>query len=84
MTIILVMFLLTQFIGLYVVNSYASQKVVDGQMVNNTGKILPYGMGIQEEDQNFDLTSTLFSLLFSILIFFKPKRWAVAKAILII
>ena len=66
--IILVMFLLTQFIGLYVVNSYASQKVVDGQMVNNTGKILTYGMGIQEEDQNFDLTSTLFSLLFSLII----------------
>jgi len=66
--IILVMFLLTQFIGLYVVNSYSTQKVVDGQIVNSTGKILPYGMGFQEEDQNLDFTSILFSFLFSLII----------------
>ncbi|MBN2881442.1 hypothetical protein JXM83_05325 [Candidatus Woesearchaeota archaeon] len=47
--IILAMFLVTQFIGLYVVNNYATQKVVDGQIVEiNNSKQLPYGMGIPE------------------------------------
>lgn len=65
---ILAMFLIAQFIGLFVVNSFATQKVSDGQIVNSTGKTLPYGMGIQEENQNLDLASTLFSLLFSLII----------------
>jgi len=66
--VILVMFLIAQFIGLYVVNSYSSQKVVDGQIVNNTGKIFPYGMGFQGEEQNITITESLISLLFSLII----------------
>ncbi len=66
--VILLMFLVAQFIGLYVVNSYATQKVVDGKILNQTGKVLPYGMGIQTGDENLDTTSLLFSFLFSLVI----------------
>lgn len=66
--LIVVMFLIAQFIGLYVVNAYATQKVVNGQVVNQTGKVLPYGMGFHGEEQGLDAASILFSFLFSLLI----------------
>ena len=62
------MFILAQFIGLYVINSYATQKVVDGKIVNATGKVMPYGMGFQENNSSTDLTSILISVLFSLII----------------
>ncbi len=66
--IILLMFLLTQFIGLYVVNTYAQEKVVNGEIVEANGKILPYGMGLQETGDEIDFSSILFSLVFSLII----------------
>ncbi|MDP3966594.1 MAG: presenilin family intramembrane aspartyl protease [archaeon] len=67
--IILLMFLVAQFIGLYVVNTYAVEKVVNGEIVNNTGKTLPYGMGFEmEETENLDPYSILISFLFSFVI----------------
>lgn len=62
------MFILAQFIGLYVINSYATQKVVDGKIVNATGKVMPYGMGFKENNSSTDLTSILISVLFSLII----------------
>lgn len=42
--IILGMFILTQFIGLYVVNFYSPIRVVDGQQINVSSPKLPFGM----------------------------------------
>ncbi|MCR4327399.1 MAG: presenilin family intramembrane aspartyl protease [Nanoarchaeota archaeon] len=67
--IILLMFLIAQFIGLYVVGTYAEEKVVNGEVVNNTGKVLPYGMGFNiEENETLDTYSMIFSFLFSFII----------------
>lgn len=67
--IVLALFLLTQLIGLYVVNSYSPQKIVNGKVVNQTAKVIPYGMGFQENNtQKLDAVSVLFSFLFSLVI----------------
>ena len=66
--IILSMFLLTQFIGLFVVNEYATQKVVDGEIVNVTGKMLPYGASFDETEKEVTPMSMLFSIIFSFII----------------
>ena len=42
--IILIMFLIAQFIGLYVVNTYAQEKVVNGEIVNKPSYIVPVEM----------------------------------------
>ncbi|MBS3084485.1 hypothetical protein J4411_01070 [Candidatus Pacearchaeota archaeon] len=66
--IILIMFLIAQFIGLYVVNTYAQEKVVNGEIVNSTGKGLPYGMEFDMNDENIDSASILISFLISLII----------------
>lgn len=56
--IILGMFLITQFIGLLVVNHYSSVRVVNGTIQNVTAPELPYGMEspeIQEDKEYFAL-----------------------------
>nr|AQS31284.1 hypothetical protein [uncultured archaeon] len=62
------MFLIAQFIGLYVVNTYAQEKVVNGEIVNSTGKGLPYGMEFDMNDENIDSASILISFLISLII----------------
>jgi len=52
--ILLVMFILTQFIGLYVVNHYSSVKVIDGQVQNVTAPELPFGMESPEIEKESD------------------------------
>ena len=42
--IIILMFLLTQFVGLYVVNHYSSVKIIDGEKVIVDSPKLPYGL----------------------------------------
>jgi presenilin-like A22 family membrane protease len=60
---------MTQFIGLYVVNTYATQAVVNGNVTNVTGKTLPYGMGFQDQQgQVPDLQSIIISFVFSFVI----------------
>jgi len=66
--IILLMFLLTQFIGLFVVNTYATQKVVDGEITNVTGKTLPYGTSFEETEKNQSSESIFISIVFSFVI----------------
>ncbi|MBU2612150.1 MAG: hypothetical protein KKB62_00325, partial [Nanoarchaeota archaeon] len=66
--IILAMFLIAQFIGLYVVGTYATEKIVGGEVVNNTGKALPYGMSFDAQEERIDLLSLLVSFLFSLII----------------
>jgi presenilin-like A22 family membrane protease len=52
------MFLITQFIGLYVVNYYSPQRIVDGVIQNVSAPSLPYGMEtpeLQNEQQYYSL-----------------------------
>lgn len=66
--IILSMFLLTQFIGLYVVDHYATERVVDGQIVDVQNRILlPFGMDAAE-DYEKDYSATFASIILSFLI----------------
>lgn len=76
--VILVMFLLTQFIGLYVVNSYSTQKVIDGNITKiNATKTLPYGMEVPElEKTSYEINfiSILISFVIAITILFLLTR----------
>lgn len=67
--IILAMFLVTQFIGLYVVDSYSTQKVIDGEITKvNASKQLPYGMEIPETKERQDYQTNFISILISFII----------------
>lgn len=73
--IILAMFLLTQFIGLYVIHQYAPLKIVNGNAVNVTDNVpLPYGMetpAIQEETDFLTmLPSIILAFVIAILVIF--------------
>jgi presenilin-like A22 family membrane protease len=67
--IILAMFVLTQFVGLYVVDSYAKEKVINGEIVDvNASKILPYGMEVPTVEAEYDTNfkSILISFVIAI------------------
>jgi len=67
--LILSMFLLTQFIGLYVVDTYSTQRVLDGEIHKvNATKILPYGIEIPEAEEEKDYTTNFTSILISFVI----------------
>ncbi len=67
--VILSMFLLTQFIGLYVVDNYSNQKVIGGEITKiNATKILPYGMEIPEIKEEKDYTTNFVSILMAFVI----------------
>jgi presenilin-like A22 family membrane protease len=72
--LILGMFLVTQFIGLYVVDFYSTERLVDGQIIKiGNSNVLPYGMGMDEEEKENKstlLTSIIFSFIIAILILF--------------
>lgn len=61
------MFLLTQFIGLFVVDTYTQQRTIDGKIVELESKSLPYGMQIPE-DQNQSKENNFISILISFVI----------------
>ncbi len=69
--VILSMFLLTQFIGLFVLNSYATEKVIDGRFTKVMPvKTIPYGMDVsqeQQQDYQINFASIFFSFLVAIL-----------------
>ncbi len=76
--LILAMFLVTQFIGLYVVDSYSTERLVDGVVVKvNDSKMFPYGMGgdeAQKESKSTLLTSIIFSFVLAVLLLFFLTR----------
>jgi len=75
--IILSMFLIAQFIGLYVVNFYSGQEVVDGKIVLKNDTKLPYGMGVEqpkEESKKTNLVSIIFSFIIAIAILILLSR----------
>lgn len=71
--IILSMFLLTQFIGLFVVDSYTQERIVDGETIQLEGKNVPYGMQIPEEQKRTaetNIVSILISFIIAIALIF--------------
>lgn len=77
--IILSMFLVAQFIGLYVVDSFASERNIDGEIVPVLdSKTLPYGMHIpeieEEKDYGVTFSSIVVSFVIAILILFLLTR----------
>ena len=80
--IILSMFLVTQFIGLFVINEYATQKYIDGEVVDvNASKVLPYGMEVPEiegeDNENYEgkFLSLLIAFVFAIALLFLLTRF---------
>src|SRR3989338_6174491 len=67
--ILLGMFLITQFIGIFVISQYSPQVIEtidqDGNFVNVTSNNLPYGM---DPPENIQPTGTLISIIFALII----------------
>lgn len=66
--IILAMFVVTQFIGLYVVDYYSPIKVVDGEIQNVTAPDLPFGMESPEIEKESDYYSLFFGIIIAFII----------------
>ncbi|MCK5043809.1 hypothetical protein KAR52_02305 [Candidatus Pacearchaeota archaeon] len=72
--ILLVMFLVTQFIGLYVVDNYSSVKIVEGNIVNVSVPSLPFGLETPEVEKDNEfyifLPSIILAFIIAILLVF--------------
>ncbi len=66
--VLLAMFLVTQFIGLYVIDNYATTKVVDGQIQNVSAQQLPYGLESPEVETASDYRNLFYMILFAFVI----------------
>jgi len=66
--ILLAMFLLTQFIGLYVINYYSPIKIVNRISTNVSAPNLPYGLETPEVQQEKDFYNLFPSIIFSFII----------------
>jgi presenilin-like A22 family membrane protease len=75
------MFLLTQFIGLYVVNHYSPIRVVDGVVQSVSSPSLPYGMEtpeLQNEQQYFALFPfIIFAFIVAIVLMFILSKFKI-------
>ena len=67
-SILLVMFLLTQFIGLYVVDHYSPVKVVEGDIVNVSAPSLPFGLETPEVKKDSEFYIFLPSIILAFII----------------
>lgn len=70
-TIIILMFLITQLIGLAVISLYSPivvQEEIDGEIVNVTKSQLPYGVETPEEKSEFSFISIILAFLIAIAI----------------
>ena len=79
--LILGMFIITQFLGLYVVDSYSSFKVVDGNIINVTSPDLPFGLEtpeLKDEEFNYALGSIVFAFTIAILLLFFLSKFNMA------
>jgi len=66
--IILAMFILTQFIGLYIVNHYSTTKVIDGSVVEVSAPSLPFGLETPELKENREFNQIFVSILIAFII----------------
>jgi presenilin-like A22 family membrane protease len=62
------MFILTQFIGLYVVDHYSGTKVVDGQITDVNNPDLPFGLKSPEIKQQTDYRDFFYGIVFAFVI----------------
>jgi|TARA_Y100000310_G_scaffold230479_1_gene232920 presenilin-like A22 family membrane protease len=62
------MFIFTQFIGIYVVDSYSSMKVVDGNVVEVDSPDLPFGLETPKLKENKDFNYAFGSIIFAFII----------------
>ncbi len=65
------MFLVTQFIGLFVVNAYAPQTILDpatGESTQVPGSGLPFGLELSEDDFSKNPLQILFRILFNLVL----------------
>ena len=56
--ILLLMFITTQFIGLYVVNHYSATKIIKGDVTNVSAPSLPFGLETPEIKEETDFYSS--------------------------
>lgn len=66
--LLLSMFLVTQFIGLYVVNHYFPQQIINGQITNASAPPVPYGLQAPEITQPSDYTNVFYVLIIAFVI----------------
>ena len=66
--ILLTMFVVTQFIGLYVVDHYSSVEVVDGIVMNVSSQDLPFGLETPEIEKETDFYKLFPSLILAFVI----------------
>ena len=64
------MFILTQFIGIYVVDSYSSVKVVQGNVIEVDSPALPFGLETPELKENREFNYAFGSIIFAFIIAF--------------
>jgi presenilin-like A22 family membrane protease len=68
-TIVLIsMFILTQLIGLYVVNHYSPVRIVDGEKQNISAPDLPFGLKSPEIEKESDYRVFLYGIVFAFMI----------------
>ncbi len=66
--ILLAMFLVTQFLGLYIVNHYSPVKVVEGQVQNVSAPQLPFGLETPEVKKESDYRNFFYTILIALVI----------------
>ncbi|MBR9702336.1 hypothetical protein GOV13_05445 [Candidatus Pacearchaeota archaeon] len=66
--VLLIMFILTQFIGLYVVNHYSSTKIVNGEVVEVDAPDLPFGLETPEVKDAGEFNEIFISIIFAFII----------------
>jgi presenilin-like A22 family membrane protease len=66
--ILLAMFIVTQFIGLYVVDHYSSVKVVNGNVINVSAPSLPFGLETPEVEKDNEFYIFLPSIILAFII----------------
>jgi presenilin-like A22 family membrane protease len=66
--IIIGMFLLTQFIGIYVVDHYSTKQVINGEVVEVVAPSLPFGLETPNIKENREFNQAFVSILFAFVI----------------
>ncbi|RLG11955.1 hypothetical protein DRN73_03930 [Candidatus Pacearchaeota archaeon] len=66
--IILLMFLLTQLIGLFVVNHYSTIKIIQGNLTNVSAPELPFGMETPEIEKPQEFNQIFLSIIIAFII----------------
>ncbi|MFH1787535.1 MAG: presenilin family intramembrane aspartyl protease [archaeon] len=62
------MFLITQFIGLYVVNHYSSTKIIDGVAVDVSAPELPLGLESPKIEKESDYRNFFYGIIFAFIL----------------